>query len=122
MSLLQIEYHRTVGSNKLCHNNVASPRTYLSHAMKDVIECAGVHARVVMEATLLSLRPDLFAVKFQGQLLFAVEVKNPPVTSNEGYVDDFKSETAGGQCFDYLKGLKQQGIDHPFVMLSAFNE
>lgn len=122
MSLLQIEHQRTVGSNKLCHNNVSSPRTYLSHAMKDVIECAGVHARVVMEATLFSLRPDLFAVKFQGQLLFAVEVKNPPVTSNEGYVDVFKSETAGGQCFDYLKGLKQQGIDHPFVMLSTFNE
>ena len=78
---------------------------------------------VVKEASLFSLRPDLVVVMHEGCVLFVVEVKNPisldSTTVSEGV---FQSETAGGQTLDYLYGLKQQGLDHPFALLSTYNE
>jgi hypothetical protein len=43
-------------------------------------------------------------------VLFAVEVRNPEKRNNQ-HGKLFKAETVAGQTLDYLKGLKQQGID-----------
>ena len=72
---------------------------------------------VIKEATLFSFRPDLVVVIYEGRLIFAVEIKNPGQTVQNVEA----SEIAGGQCLDYLKGMKQQGLDQPFVLLSTYN-
>jgi hypothetical protein len=102
---------------KLPHFNETSPQDYLSSAIEDVVMCCGLsHSMtVIKEATLFSLRPDLVVVRHEGFLLFAVEVKNPGSSV-------FQSETASGQTLNYLKGLKQQGLEHPFAMLSTYNQ
>jgi hypothetical protein len=99
------------------HHNKTSPRDYVSMAIKDVIHCCGLHATVIKEATLFSLRPNLIMVVYEDRVLFTVEIKSP---SKEG--DVFNAETAAGQTLDYLKGLKQYGIDQPFALLSTYNE
>ena len=90
---------------------------YLGSLLLDAIRCCGFQdLQVVKEATLFSLRPDLVVVLDElGRLLMAAEIKNPA----DGV---FTAETAAGQCLDYLKALKQQGIDWPFVLLSTYNK
>lgn len=112
----------------LSHDNETSPQDYLALVMKDVIKCCGFRGRfkVVKEATLFSLRPDLLVFILEGRLLLVAEVKNPgklkkPATG-EAETHVFNSETAGGQTWDYLKALKQQGIDWPFALLSTYNQ
>jgi Family of unknown function (DUF5898) len=104
-------------TGRLPHFNETSPQDYLSSAIEDVVMCCGLsHSmKVIKEATLFSLRPDLVVVRHEGFLLFAVEVKNPGSSV-------FQSETASGQTLNYLKGLKQHGLEHPFAMLSTYNE
>ena len=106
--ILKIPETRTV----LCHDNVTSPQVYLQDAIHDVIRCYGLTARVIMEASLFSLRPDLVVV------VFLAEVKNP---LSEESKDDFNAETAAGQALDYGLMLKQSGIDQPFVLVSTYN-
>ena len=103
----------------LSHHNETSPQIYVRNAIMDVIRCYGVQAEVVMEATLFSLRPDILVVFYQGRLLFLFEIKNPPQVKS---VDVFESETFAGQGFDYCSVLKQSGVDHPFVLLSTYNQ
>jgi hypothetical protein len=104
----------------LRHFNEVSPQDYLKSAIVDVLKCAGVQGDVIKEATLFSLRPDLVVVIYEGRVLFAVEVKNPERGDTPGLL--FSAETAAGQVLAYLKGLKQQGIDQPFALLSTYNE
>jgi Family of unknown function (DUF5898) len=75
---------------------------------------------VVKEATLFSLRPDIVVVLYEGRLLFAVEIRNPKTAQGDDS-DIFKTRSAAGQCLNNLKGMKQQGMDHPFVLLSTYN-
>lgn len=62
---------------KFEHDNVTSPQDLVSLLLSDVIRCCGIEARVVKEATMFSLRPDLVVVEYEGRLLLAVEIKNP---------------------------------------------
>jgi predicted metal-binding protein len=121
-SVLMMEKERTEGGT-LKHHNETSPQDYLAMAIKDVIWCSGFPATVVKEATLFALRPDLIVVFHEGRVLFVVEVKNPPTVKHPEHRDSiFTAETAAGQTLAYLKGLKQNGIDQPFALLSTYNE
>lgn len=118
MSALSIKYGRAYGP-KLQHFNETSPRDYLSMAIEDVIDCSGIPATVIIEATLFSLRPNLIVVVCEGRILFTVEIKNP---ASEDPSSVFTAETAAGQSLDHLKSEKQMGIDQPFALLSTYNE
>jgi hypothetical protein len=119
-SLQQQLYDQSSPSSSLQHFNEVSPQDYLRSAIVDVLKCAKVQGDAIKEATLFSLRPDLVVVVYKGRVLFAVEVKNPEKRDTPGLL--FSAETAAGQLLAYLKGLKQQGIDQPFALLSTYNE
>lgn len=92
---------------RLPHHNLTSPRFYLTDALTDIIRCAGVRADPVVVATLFSRRPDLVMIRFQGQTLFAIEVKNPGIPDIKGPDKNvFTAESVAGWTLDYLKGLK----------------
>lgn len=113
------------GRRVMPHHNETSPQTYLSYGLEDVIQCCGFRGtfQVVKEDTLFSMGPHLIVVLVDERVLLIVEVKNPGQIGNQDNpTNAFNSITAGGQTLNYLKALKQQGIDYPFVLLSTYTD
>ena len=106
------------GTNTSLHNsNEASVATHVSNVLIDVLHCLHLSsAKVVTEMSIFSMRPDIVVVRWNTAIVLVVEVKNPCDCSESVVLNKF----AAGQCYDYAMGLRQMGIDRPFVCLTTY--
>ena len=109
--------NRTKKEAKLSNLNEASVSFHVTNLAFDALRCLYLSSSTTVskEILMVSMRPDVLVVRGK---YYPGDRCQSPGKNGELVV---RNEYAAGQAYDNSMGLRQMGIDHPFVCLSTYD-